>query len=289
MDPTTWFGAKAKGRIMTILGQAPAEAMAITAFDRLAQTLVEWWDTDDGQHRNRNERRRERNHETEPALSKLLQNFLLRTSAEAATTILQPILDAVDRHPREVYGLLLGLIEVEDREPSTQQFWSLWELFADRVRRARWLAKIDSKYVRGSEMISAIFLGSGWKEEVRHWRSLEGHAYHVHALFEDLPPSSTVLHDYLRFLYHVGEQSLPEAFIRVAKRLQQGDQQLGKSNTIFLLEMLLLRYVYGRPLELKRQRDLREAVLFLLDLLVENGSSAAFRMRDDFVTPVATR
>jgi Phage integrase, N-terminal SAM-like domain len=37
------------------------------------------------------------------------------------------------------------------------------------------------------------------------------------------------------------------------------------------------------------QRDaaVRKAVLFLLDTLVENGSSAAFRMRDDFVTPAS--
>ena len=61
----------------------------------------------------------------------------------------------------------------------------------------------------------------------------------------------------------------------------------GRGDTVFRLEVLLRRYVYGRPIELKRQRDLREAVLFLLDLLVENGSSAAFRMRDDFVTPVS--
>ena len=40
-------------------------------------------------------------------------------------------------------------------------------------------------------------------------------------------------------------------------------------------------------MELKRQRELREAILSLLDLLVENGSSAAFRLRDDFVTPVS--
>lgn len=289
MDPTTWFGAKANGRIMTILGQAPTETVAIKAFERLAQTLPAWWDADDDRHRNRDARQRERNYETELALSTLLQNFLLRTSAKAATTILQPILDAVDRHPREVSQLLLGIVGAEDREPNTPQFWSLWELFADRVRSARWLAEIDNKYASGSEMISAIFLGSWWKDEVRHWRSLEGHAYHIQALFEDLPPTSTVLHDYLRFLFHIGEQSLPEAFIHIAKRLQQGAplQMLKKGNTVFLLEALLQRYVYGRPLELKRQSDLRESVLFLLDLLVENGSSAAFQMRDDFVTPVS--
>jgi hypothetical protein len=38
---------------------------------------------------------------------------------------------------------------------------------------------------------------------------------------------------------------------------------------------------------LKQDRTVREAVLYQLDVLVERGSSAAFRMRDDFVTPAA--
>jgi len=285
MDPTTWFGAEANARILAILGQAPTEAVAIAAFERLAQTLVEWWDSDDDRH----QERPERNSKTEAALTDLLENFLLRTMTADATRIIKPIVNAIDRHPDKVRWLLIGLIGVEDRQSNTPQFWSLWEQFADGVRRATWLARIDDDYASGSEMISAIFLGTWWKEEVRHWRSLEGHAGQIHALFEDLPASSTVLDNYLRFLYHVGEQSLPEAFIYIAKRLQQGDpqQMMRKGNTVFLLEVLLQRYVYGRPLELKRQGDLREAVLLLLDLLVENGSSAAFRMRDDFVTPVS--
>ncbi|MBM3266566.1 MAG: hypothetical protein FJZ01_02865 [Candidatus Sericytochromatia bacterium] len=62
---------------------------------------------------------------------------------------------------------------------------------------------------------------------------------------------------------------------------------LSKSDTVFMLEALLRRHVYGRPLELKRETSVRDAVLFILDCLVETGSSAAFRMRDDFVTPAA--
>ncbi len=59
------------------------------------------------------------------------------------------------------------------------------------------------------------------------------------------------------------------------------------ANAVFLLESLLRRFVYARPRELKRQVDLRNSVLDLLDLLVDIGSSAAFRIRDDFVTPVS--
>ncbi len=78
--------------------------------------------------------------------------------------------------------------------------------------------------------------------------------------------------------------------MRIAGRLMAGDAQsmLQKGNTVFILEKLLRRYVYGRPLELKRERSLRESVLYLLDTLVENGSSASYRMRDDFVTPVSS-
>jgi hypothetical protein len=91
----------------------------------------------------------------------------------------------------------------------------------------------------------------------------------------------------IRQLTVVGERSLPEAFVRIAVALRRGNAQemLEKTNTVFLLEVLLQRHVYGRPLELKRDARIREAVLFILDSLVETGSSAAFRMRDDFVTP----
>jgi len=197
------------------------------------------------------------------------------------------VLDAIDRHPREIYSIVQGLTIIEDRTPNTVHYWYLWELFADGVKRAKWVSQLKDQYSAGSEMMSAIFLTSWWKDDVRHWRSLEGYAHHVHGLFEALPPSSIVLDDYVRFLYHIGERSLPEAFVRIANSLKRGDAQsmLQETNTVFLLDVLLQRHVYGRPLELKRDRSTREAVLLLLDTLIEYGSSAAFRMRDDFVTP----
>jgi hypothetical protein len=98
-----------------------------------------------------------------------------------------------------------------------------------------------------------------------------------------------VLDNYVRFLYHIGEQSLPMSFQRIANRMQAGDTEsmVCTENTVFMLETLLRRHVYGRPMELKKDRELRESVLYLLDTLVEAGSSGAYRMRDDFVTPVA--
>ena len=290
LNVAAWFGAEANGRILAILSRAPAASEAVTAFARAAQTLVRWWDLDADRESDREDGSRERNHDIESTISELLQSFVLRTSADAARSILQPCFEAVDSHPRKVHWIIEGLIAVEDREPNTQQFWFVWDLFADRLRRATWLVRMDDgdrQY--GSEVVFAVFLGSSWREEVHHWRSLEGYAHRVHGLFEDLLPSAVVLDAYVRFLYHIGEQSLPEAFVRIAGRLQAGEarRMLRKTNTVFMLEVLLRRHVYGRPLELKRQHRIRGAVLDLLDVVVEQGSSAAFRMRDDFVTPVS--
>jgi hypothetical protein len=282
VDISEWFGAEANARMLTILGQVPSNPTSVAAFARASRTLVGWWEAHDDR-----ERRRDRNYHAEAAISDRLQHFLMRTTSASALDVLRPILDAIDRHPREIHWIIRGLTVIEDSWPNTPQYWFLWEIFADAVKRAKWASRLNDEHPSGSEMMSAIFLTSGWKDNVRHWRSLEGYAHHVHALFEALPPLSIVLDDYVRFLYHIGEQSLPQAFVRVADSLRRGDAQamLRRTNTVFLLEVLLQRYVYGRPLELKRDPNVREAVLFLLDILVENGSSAAFRMRDDFVTP----
>lgn len=280
-------GAEANAHILTILAFAPAEPASVAAFERATRALVDQWEEDDN-NRGRG-RGRQRNFESEHAAADRIQRFVMRATPEHAERVLRPILDAVDRHPREIHSIVQGLTVLEDCNPNTDHYWYLWGLFAAEVKRARWLAWLDREHPTGSEMLAAIFMTSWWKDNVRHWRALEGQAHHVHALFEALPRTSIVLDDYLRFLYHIGAHSLPEAFIRLAAAIQNGNasEMLAKSNTVFMLEVLLQRHVYGRPLELKQNRSLREAVLFLLDTLVDRGSSAAFRMRDDFVTPAA--
>lgn len=282
-DLTGVFGAEAASKVLAILGQVPNEPLAVAAYRRASEDLVDCWNRE----YDRSPDGRDRNFRREHAISDLIQKFVMRASDADADQVLQPILDAVDRHPREVHNVIQGFTSSEDSKPNTTHYWFLWSLFAERVKRAKWLAHLDSEHPYGSEVLSTIFLTAWWKDNVRHWRSLEGHAHKVDGLFDALPPVWIVLDSYVRFLYHIGERSMPAAFVRVANALRRGNptDMLRESNTVFMLEVLLQRHVYTRPLELKRDLPLREAILYVLDMLVESGSSAAFRMRDDFVTP----
>lgn len=282
-DITEVFGAEAFGTVLVILGQMPDMPLSVAAHRRASKDLVNCWD----RKHNRSSSGRDRNFHREQAISERIQQFAIRASGGNAEQVLQSILDAVDQHPREAHDFIQGFTSNEDRNPNTTHYWFLWNLFAERVKRAKWLAHLDGEHPDGSEVLSTIFLTAWWKDNIRHWRSLEGFAHNVDALFDALPPVWIVLDSYVRFLYHIGERSMPAAFVRVANALRRGNpaEMLRMSNTVFLLEVVLQRHVYSRPLELKRDPGLRDAILYVLDVLVESGSSAAFKMRDDFVTP----
>jgi hypothetical protein len=132
-----------------------------------------------------------------------------------------------------------------------------------------------------------MFFGITWKEGVTHWRHLDGRADRVNEFFTKLPAVAAVFAAYTTFLFEIGERSLPNAFLVVEQRLRAGEplKILSNSSTVFCMETLLKRYVYGKPVALKGYRQLRNAALYLLDQLVDAGSSTAYRMRDDFVTP----
>ena len=284
LDTTSDIGAMANVHILTILESSPDLARTKSAFRKLAVDLVQWWKEREAQR----DRTHKISYDTTEALTKLLDSYLFEIPYVEAMVVLEPILGVADDHPDELESILHGLIDIEDRVHKPSHFWLLWELFADKVSSAKWLAEIDKKHGRGVGLLRAVFLGNYWKDNVRHWHSLEGHADNIDNLFEQLPASSVALECYIGFLYQIGEQSLPNAFIRIERKLASEDAMrlLEKENTVFMLESLLQRYVYGRPLELKQRSVLQNSILDLLDLLVERGSSNAFRMRDDFVTPL---
>ena len=283
LRPPDRFVARAITNTLTVLVKASSNPLAVATFTDACRLVVDGWDArhEEATDYDSTETRLETLH--------LIEQFCMRTSDEHASQVLGPMLKAVDRHPDEVRWFVQGLTRIEDARRNTRHYWHLWQLFADEVTKAKWIGQVEREHHSGRRLLAAIFLTLSWNENVRHWRSLEGYSDRVHALFDALPHSGVVLNRYLAFLYHIGEQSLPDAFVRVARWLRKGKVGALVENpeSMFLLEVLLQRYVYGRPAELKAERRMREAVLFLLDALVDGGSSAAFRMRDDFVTPPA--
>lgn len=282
LDLTSWQGRFVAARLLAILRTVPDLALSQDFFVRAAQALATSWAS------KRQPWNGGRDYSFENDVIDRLANIALTLPSDAALFLCKPFLDAVGRYPGEVETFVETLISREDTRSSHMTcFWDIWQAFADRILDAPWLPWLDSYHSSEMELVGKMLLGVPWKDGIRQWHRLDGHEYQIDEFVTGLPAISPIVAAYARYLYEVGEGSLPDAFLIVEDRLLAGDpsELLSGGSTVFYLESLLRRYVYGQPLRLKSNSMLQDAVLKILDQLVDAGSSAAYRMRDDFVTP----
>jgi hypothetical protein len=284
LDFDDWPGQRALHYLLPIFTHAPGEAQSRAFFAKLTVALTNWWRAE----LDRNQRHAgQRYYQLEHICAEKIARFVLRLPEPEAVKTCVPLMEAAIDCPKEAGQFLEQLIITEDSVGSGATFWTLWQGFSDRVLKAPWADSLNDRYPRGVPLLNALFLGVPWNEGVRSWQRMTDNEARLDRLFEALPPSAPVLVAYSRFLSQVGEKSLPGAFVLVAAKIRQagGRVSLLTFEAQYYLETLLRRWVLSKPGDLKEQLVLRDAVLFILDELVQAGSSVAYRLRDDFVTP----
>jgi len=217
-----------------------------------------------------------------------LAKVVISAPLEKAVQIVEPLLGCSENCSREVARFITNLITEAD-SGADDNFWSLWQLFADRVTNSKSLDELDNDYEFDAELVDQLFLGIPWQDGVSHWRRLDDNHGRIEKLALQLPPTTPCLRAYLRYLSSVGRKSLPMAFKTIAAIVKEGatNNLLKNSTIMYYLESLLTRFVYSEPQLLKSDESLRDSVLFLLDSMIEVGSASAYRLRDDFVTPLS--
>ena len=215
----------------------------------------------------------------------LIARFVLKVPAVEARRICDPLIKAVSDRPDDTAEFLQQLIVSADGQ-SDDCFWDLWQDIADLAVDARWIWRLQNGRPHSVPLIDRIFLNVRWKDDVKHWNRLDGHAHRLGAVAKQLPATVYTSMAYTTFLYTIGQRSLPDSFKILGSMFRTGEAIPMATASAFSLETLLRRFVYFEPYRLKADPDLREAVLVILDALVAGGSSSAYRMRDDFVTPL---
>lgn len=229
---------------------------------------------------------RRRNHELETVSIRSLARFVLQLPCTQTLQTCMPLVDAAVKRQRETEWFVSDLIASANGN-THDSFWYLWQSVADKIVDSNWAGTLGDEESYDLGLLNTIFLRHYWKEDVKHWHRLDGHAHRLDELACNLPAMVPVLHAYTHFLYTIGRQSLPNSFKTVGHVLMKGNTPslASHSGIAFNLESILRPYVYSHPHRLKSDSLLREAVLAILDALVEGGSASAYQMRDDFVTP----
>ncbi|MDE0410986.1 MAG: hypothetical protein OXI37_02040 [Gammaproteobacteria bacterium] len=269
--------------ILAILNHHPNWDESRDFYLRATRWLVGVWEHDRHNFTNH----RERNHWLERDVLHFAARFILKLSGSEALQISTPLIDAVDNHPKEVGDFLAELIIFANHNP-VDCFWEIWQALADKAVSASWTEGLGNERPFEQSFINNIFLGMDWKDDARHWRRLDGHAHRLDEVAQQLPATAPCMLAYSGFLCGIGQQSLPESFKVVGSLLKKSSaiQITSNSSISFNLETSLRRFVYSQPHRLKSDPVLRDSILNILDALIAGGSSSAYQMRDDFVTPI---
>lgn len=262
---------------LPLIGSQTEHPLARRLYTTLATQQLAIWEEDRRDNSNRD-------YEMEDIAGRRLVEFALIGTPDQAIALLEPLVSAMETAPRDVADLLEDLILAENRRHSGTAFWSVWQLIADRFAAMIGTDIINDRSPHTS-LLMRLFLGVEWKKGVEDWKPLHGQHHRLDTLLRMLPASAWVFAAYTRYLREVGGGSLPGAFVALSAALAAlpaTEALIG--DTILNLEVVLANYVHGSPGALKADASINAAVVSLLDQMVERGSAAAFRMRDDFVT-----
>lgn len=138
---------------------------------------------------------------------------------------------------------------------------------------------------------SLLFDGVIWKEDARNWQSLHGYEKNLAEFALCVCTAPRAFKSLVRLLGGIGTFLLPNGLLWIDTVLNRGDARelLGGRNELFNLACILSFYIFGRTSLLREDYNLRDAVLRILDAMVNQGASAAYRMRDFLISPMPER
>ncbi len=276
LDIGSQHGRNAALYTMSMLRGAPDIPLAKDFIVRVGQAVVDAWTA---------ERESPGGHADVLAWNNVtdgLADALLALPPDDVSRCCWPFLDAVDQHPDKLAWFVATLVR-RGGASAKSSFWHIWRAFAGRIVNAWRASGIRTRSYADADLVNRMLFNIGWIDDPRKLPLLVDHEDDVNNFVTSLPAEPSILTSFAHYLYSVGESALPEALVVMAGRLQAGGTLDG--NAAFYLAATLLRYVYGQPQPLKADPSLRNATLMILDRLVEAGSSAAYKMRDDFTTP----
>ena len=280
LDIEPQHGRNAALYVMRMLDRKPNLSLTKDFFARTGKTIMDVWIDE------RENRGGLVDSQLWDSVTNGLVDILLVLPPDEIPFYCRPFLDAVDKHPGKLEWFVVTLIRRGIAAPVESSFWDIWRAFSRCIVDASWSFGIRTRDSTGSILVDKMLFNIGWRNDRVNLPLLINHEDDVNSFVTNLPATPPVLTSFAHYLYSVGESALPGALTVVAERLQTEDTLDGSA--VSCLAAILQRYVYGRPQSLKADPVLRKSTLTILDRLVDAGSSAAYRMRDDFTTPNAS-
>lgn len=242
---------------------------------------------------NRNKEKRQIHSKSVLGVEFYLAELLLKANSELSKSVLDLIIDPIYQIELRNLRRTDDLFEFSSKVPefviyklddiianSTEKylnqklitnFWALWQHFFDKI-------KVSGKQY----FLATLFLDIKWKETSTHWRPLENKRDFYQSMVKDLGKYKAT--SILNVFSTVGEKTfLPESISWLVDIFKSE-----ADTTVALLhpsaERLIKRLYYNHISIIKNDKKLIDDYIWILNRMVDLGSSEAYLFRENVIT-----
>ena len=152
-----------------------------------------------------------------------------------------------------------------------EHFWNVWEHLSEKIKNSRTLY-----------FTRQLLLDTGWKEQATDWQPLQGKKEYYHQMIIDFGASN--VQSILNIFSTIGEKTfLPEGLSWLVEILKREPLQLSTLMSV-AAEQLVKRLFYNHISEIKKNKILIDDFVWLLNNMIELGSSEAYLFRENVIT-----
>ncbi|SIT03663.1 hypothetical protein SAMN05421766_107147 [Zobellia uliginosa] len=242
---------------------------------------------------NRNKGKRQIHHQSVLATKFYLAQLLLEANTILANSVLDLIIDPIyqtglrnlrgrndlfefsSKVPELIIYKLDEFISDSNDEELNQKlitnFWNLWEHFFDKIKAS------GKQY-----FLATLFLDIKWKETATHWKPIENKKEFYKSMVESLgkhKPTSI-----LNVLSTIGDKVLLPETISLLVEIFKSEEITTIALSYPSAERMIKRLFYNHISNIKNNKTLIEDYVWILNRMVDLGSSEAYLFRENVIT-----
>jgi hypothetical protein len=210
--------------------------------------------------------------------------FVLTSKKDDIPKYLKPFVEKFS-DSRETADFLQEFITVEDSLNRYEEFWVIWDIFYQPVLE---ICKKGYFRYHGAEIIHNYLLAwPWWKETAKEWHSLQDRErFFLIKIAQEIGSYPPVFYSLCKILTDIGSRFLEDGISWLSDIIQRTPKLVSDKlevNTVYYLENLIRKYVLTNRSKIKRTVKIKDAVMVILNFLVERGSITGYLLREDIL------
>lgn len=209
--------------------------------------------------------------------------YLLQSPIEDLSDLIEPFIEQFNTS-EGASDLLEEIIYAQDKYPSYDNFWKVWELFKPKIVQ---LSQEGHLSYRSDKIIRAYLFALQWKPDTKSWHTFKDkNARFFNEMSEKLSRSPSTLYSIAKLLNDIGSGYMPYGVQWIAKIIKSNSRSSKvdfDDDTIYYLNTFIRKYLYRERAEVRRSPELMLQTLTVLDFLIERGEVSGYLMRESIV------